>query len=447
MRHPRFHLSAAVRAAVLAALAMFVASSDASAQSKASVAILGLEVIDDGTGVDPQSTELARTLTQVLREGTRQDVSPYRLAPNSDKELLEVKLLLGCANEARNCMAQIGRDLGADWLIYGKIEKRDTGYQVTLKLLKVDTTAMERVTTEVIPFADNDEKTIRQRWGRSLYNRLTGIPDQGNLTIQANVDQGRVFVDGQLATTLRRGRARIDGLVEGKHTVAIESGGHARYESTMEIGAGKTEQLDAQLQTLAVGPPGGGEVGGGEVGGGEGKPGGTSRTLFWAAAGVTAVSVVGFTITGLEVREAEDNSEQTAVQLQEIATTNVDWQSSLLDKNPCASSFPADARAISEDANNPDRINAEGLLSALQGHCDKGDQMALLTNVFIGVAVAGGLAAGYFYYSGYMQDDGGDGEVARRHKKNGKKHASESTVQVTPTITPNYFGAGVKIEF
>ncbi|HWN71035.1 MAG TPA: DUF2380 domain-containing protein, partial [Haliangium sp.] len=215
MRHPRFHLSAAVRAAVLATLAMCVASSDAFAQNKPSVAVLGLEVIDDGTGVDPQTTELAKTLTQALREGTRQDVSPYRLAPNGDKELLEVKLLSGCANEARACMAQIGRDLGADWLVYGKVEKRDTGYQVTLKLLKVDTTAMERVTTEVIPFSDNNEKSIRQNWGRSLYNRLTGIPDQGNLAIQANVDQGRVFVDGQLATTLRRGRARIDGLVEG----------------------------------------------------------------------------------------------------------------------------------------------------------------------------------------------------------------------------------------
>jgi hypothetical protein len=425
MRDPRFHLSAAVRAAVLAALTIFVASSDASAQNKPSVAVLGLEVIDDGTGVDPQTTELAKMLTAALREGTRQDVSPYRMAPNSDKELLEVKLLSGCANEARNCMAQIGRDLGADWLIYGKVEKRDTGYQVTLKLLKVDTTAMERVTTEVIPFADNDEKTIRQKWGRSLYNRLTGIPDQGNLTIQANVDQGRVFVDGQLATTLRRGRARIDGLVEGKHSVAIEAGGHARYEATVDIGPGETEQLDARLQNLAV------DSGGGDGGGGDERPGGTSRALFWVAAGVTAASVAGFTVTGLTVLSIEDSIESTEV----TRGTDVP-ENFFIDQKPCPqlSMFTTelDARTFPT-------------LNDVEDECARGATMKSVTNVLIGVAIAGGLASGYFYYAGYMQDDGDDGEVARRQKN--KKNAPATTVQLTPTITPDYFGAGVKIEF
>ncbi len=422
MRDPRFHLSAAVRAAVLATLAMCVASSDAFAQNKPSVAVLGLEVIDDGTGVDPQTTELAKTLTQALREGTRQDVSPYRLAPNGDKELLEVKLLSGCATEARNCMAQIGRDLGADWLVYGKVEKRDTGYQVTLKLLKVDTTAMERVTTEVIPFSDNNEKSIRQNWGRSLYNRLTGIPDQGNLAIQANVDQGRVFVDGQLATTLRRGRARIDGLVEGKHTVAIEAAGHARFEASVEVGPGKTAQLDARLQTAAVGENGDGVTSGDGDGGG--KPGGTSRALFWVAAGVTAVSTVGFTITGLQVRDIERNQIPAIDGEFPSEGFNVDAD------DPCVE--------LADFRGDPTSGTRE-----LQDLCDKGDQMSLVTNVLIGVAVAGGLAAGYFYYSGYMQDDGDDGEVARRQKKK----PSNATVKLTPTITPDYVGAGVKIEF
>lgn len=418
MRHPRSHLSAALRAAVFAVLAMLVARSDASAQSKPSVAVLGLEVIDDGTGIDPQTTDLAKVLTQSLREGTRQDVSPYRLAPNSDKELLEVKLLSGCANEARDCMAQIGRDLGAGWLIYGKIEKRDTGYQVTLKLLRVDTAAMERVTTDVIPFADNDEKTIRQSWGRSLYNRLTGVPDQGNLTIQANVDQGRVFVDGQLATTLRRGRARIDGLVEGKHTVAIESGGHARYESTVEIAPGATAQLDARLQSLAVSSDG-------DVDQGDKKPGSTERTLFWVAAGVTTASVAGFAITGLQLRDIENN--------QIPATTGVFPPMSEFDRN-------ADDPCRELDQYDGDR-SLEGIKN-LRANCDKGARMALITNVLIGVAVAGGLTAGYFYYASYMRDGGGGDEVAGVKRK-----APDTTVQLTPTITPDYFGAGVKIEF
>jgi hypothetical protein len=438
MRHPRFHLSAAVRVAVLTLLATFVASSDASAQSKPSVAVLGLEVIDDGTGVDPQSTELAKMLTQALREGTRQDVSPYRMAPNSDKELLEVKLLSGCANEARNCMAQIGRDLGAEWLIYGKIEKRDTGYQVTLKLLKVDTTAMERVTTEVIPFADNDEKSIRQKWGRSLYNRLTGIPDQGNLTIQANVDQGRVFIDGQLATTLRRGRARIDGLVEGKHDVAIEAGGHSRYEASVEIRPGATENLDARLQTLAVDPSGGGEVGGGgQVDTGEERPGGTSRTLFWVAAGVTVLSTAGHTISYVQLRSAKDDTATAGAELVMLAKEdgNETWRGSI-DGDPCGNDFP-------DSVSGGDATQANALLREIDGHCKDGDSASMRTWIFGPLAIASGLATGYFFYRGYMASDTKAGErSAGRARK-----SAQPTVQVAPTITPDYFGAGVKIVF
>lgn len=439
MRQPRLHLTAAVRAVVLAALALFVASSDASAQSKPSVAVLGIEVIDDGTGIDPQTTELAKMLTQALREGTRQDVSPYRLAPNSDKELLEVKLLSGCANEARNCMAKIGRDLGADWLIYGKVEKRDTGYQVTLKLLKVDTTAMERLTTEVIPFADNNEKTIRLTWGRSLYKRLTGIPDQGNLTIQANVDQGRVFVDGQLATTLRRGRARIDGLVEGRHTVAIEAEGHARYESTVDIGPGETEQLDARLQVMAVDAPGGGSTGGG-VEQEEARPGGTERALFWVAAGVTVVSTTAFTISWRQVVGAEQDAGEAAVRLQRVATNDEDWRMSVVGR-PCEGAFPTTSMLI--DDSNPDKEDADAILGEINGYCKNGDSASLRTWIFGPLAIASGLASGYFFYRGYMGSDSGSEERAA-----GKtRKSTHRTVQLTPTITPDYFGAGMTIEF
>lgn len=428
MRHPRLRFSASLRAAVLAALTVLVASGVASAQSKPSVAVLGLEVIDDGTGIDPQSTDLAKMLTQALREGTRQDVSPYRLAPNSDKELLEVKLLSGCANEARNCMAQIGRDLSADWLIYGKIEKRDTGYQVTLKLLKVDAASMERVTTEVIPFADNDERAIRQNWGRSLYKRLTGIPEQGNLTIQANVDQGRVFVDGQLATTLRKGRARIDGLVEGRHTVAIEAEGHTRYESTVEIGPGETEQLDATLQTVAVKlPDGEGSVED------EQRPGGTERALFWVSAGVTVLSTAALTISWRQVVSAQDETDKAVADL-EMRRIGQPWANDVTG-DPCRAGFGDEVTGASDEVN--------AILDALPKHCGAGESASVRTWIFGPLAIASGLAAGYFYYRGYMGSDSETSEVA-----SGKSRKSDQpTVRLTPTITPDYFGAGVKIEF
>lgn len=399
----------------MAVLAILVANGDASAQSKPSVAVLGLEVIDDGTGIDPQTTDLAKHLTQSLREHSRLDKSPYRLAPNSDKELLELKLLSGCANEAKECMARIGRDLGADWLIYGKIERRDTGYQVTIKLLNVESMNMARVTTEVISFADNTAPKISER-GRFLFHRLTGIPEQGNLTIEANVDQGRVFVDGQLATTLRGGKARIDGLAEGKHPVAIETAGHGRYETMVEIKAGETAKVDAELTASAVGGPGSGGAGGGEA-----KPGGTSRTLFWVTAGVSAVSLAGFTITYTMMGSEREDAEAL----------------------PIPQGYPMEEGNLCEQygrATDDAKESPQG--RDIKSSCDKGEQLALMSSVLVGVAIASGLAASYFFYDGYLQADSSERAVARRNKK-----ASQPTVKLTPTITPDYFGAGVKIEF
>jgi hypothetical protein len=270
------------------------------------------------------------------------------------------------------------------------------------------------VTTEVISFADNNAAKISAR-GRFLFHRLTGIPEQGNLTIEANVDQGRVFVDGQLATTLRGGKARIDGLAEGKHPVAIETAGHGRYETTVEIKAGETAKVDAELQASAVRGPGSGG------GGGEAKPGGTSRALFWVAAGVSAVSVAGFTVTGLQVKSIESD----------INTMADDGQYTEL---PAGTTNPCDGVATFD-------MVPPGL-QELDDQCKEGESKKLLTNVLIGVAVASGLAAGYFFYDGYMQADDGERAVAGRKKK-----ASQPTVRLTPTVTPDYFGAGVKIEF
>ncbi|HWN69268.1 MAG TPA: hypothetical protein VNM90_16625, partial [Haliangium sp.] len=213
----------------------------------------------------------------------------------------------------------------------------------------------------------------------------------------------------------------------GKHTVAIEAAGHARFEASVEVGPGKTAQLDARLQTAAVGENGDGVTTGDGDGDGGGKPGGTSRALFWVAAGVTAASVAGFTVTGLQVLSIQDEIESTEVTPGEDVPAGID----IMDK-PCP------------QLNRPVAMEEQyEQLGPLRDKCAQGDTMSTVTNVLIGVAVAGGLAAGYFYYSGYMQDDGDDGEVARRQKKK----PSNATVKLTPTITPDYVGAGVKIEF
>jgi len=92
------------------------------AGSKPPIAILGLEVYDNGSGIDPETTKAARDVTAALRERARVPSGPYALVLGGEKELIDEKLLNNCDSEAPSCMAMIGSELGAELLMYGKIE-------------------------------------------------------------------------------------------------------------------------------------------------------------------------------------------------------------------------------------------------------------------------------------------------------------------------------------
>src|SRR5207302_6127239 len=127
-----------MRAISLVCLSLaLLAGAARAAHAKPTIAILGLEVVDNGGGVDEKSTKVAKDLTEALRARAKVGTGPYTLAPGSDKDLLEMKLLSGCDNEATPCMASMGTELAADKLLYGKVEKEQTGFQITLRLLDV----------------------------------------------------------------------------------------------------------------------------------------------------------------------------------------------------------------------------------------------------------------------------------------------------------------------
>ena len=193
---------------LLALAALLVGAAPRAAHAgKATVGILGLEVIDDGSGIDAKTTQFAKELTEALRQRPKTGSGPYTLAPGSDKDLLELKLLSGCENEAKDCMAAIGVDLASDRLMYGKIEKRSSGYQVTLKLFNVSQKSSERSSSDIIPFAESTGANLAS-WAKKLYAKLTGATDQGTLIIKANVERGTVYLDGQVKGNLSGGTAR-----------------------------------------------------------------------------------------------------------------------------------------------------------------------------------------------------------------------------------------------
>jgi hypothetical protein len=410
---------------VTAVLAALVLSAGPVAEAaKPTIAVLGLEVVDEGGGIDEKSTKMAKELTDALRQRAKVGSGPYALAAGSDKDLLEMKLLSGCDSEADDCMASMGKELGAERLLYGKVQKRQGGYQVSLKLLNVASKKNEKSTSDLVPVAQSTGPELT-RWGKTFYNRLTGATDQGTLVVRANVDRGIVYLDGAVKGNLVGGTARIAGLPEGAYRLGVEADGHLRYDARVTVSGGQDTTHQAELETNAL--RGGAAPGGSESREVQGtvstadRPGGGSRALFWTSLVLTAGSATAMTVTGLQVRGSLLDDKNTAIR---------QWQMN----NP-----RADELAGSDACDKaPDLEGTEEVVKA----CDKGQTWALATNVLIGTTVVGAVATVLFYYKGYVEprsaSEGGSASLRPRKR---------SVVTVLPEVSPTTVGAGVRFDF
>src|SRR3954471_16439488 len=90
--------------------------------------VLGIEPIDGAP--DTIATEITDALRQRVAA-----TKGYQLVQG--KDLVEVKLVFACPDEAPACMAQAGKSMGASKVIFGNVKRAGTDYQVTLKLLDV----------------------------------------------------------------------------------------------------------------------------------------------------------------------------------------------------------------------------------------------------------------------------------------------------------------------
>ncbi len=207
-----------VLAFVLVGLAAFVRLPTAHADTRPRVAVLGLEVT---SAVDVRTTELAHDLTEGIRTRARIGSGPYAYAPSSERELIDEKLIKQCDNEAPACMAEIGKELDADVIVYGKLEKEDKVVRLSLHLLEVAKKAKLNRTSMTIPTgATKDEVKV---FARKAYEELAGASSAGGagtVEVEANVAAGTVFVDDSSSEVLENGKATLT-LPEGRYRIAV----------------------------------------------------------------------------------------------------------------------------------------------------------------------------------------------------------------------------------
>ena len=246
--------------ALLALLCLLAATGSSSAAKKDKIAILGLEVVSQGTaGIDSDSTRVAQELTVGLRVRPKAGQGPYAWTPSSEKELIDEKLLNNCENEEKSCMSAIGKALGTDLLMYGKIERKSqgtkTGYQVSLRLLKISNLTLT-TWTDFIPL-DESVGTKLQDWARKGYKKLTNENDGGTLVIHVNADRGTILLDGEERGNITSGKGEVVNLTEGRYKVSVVSTGYQRWNSEDKIFVrnGETHTEDVVLKELPKGGP------------------------------------------------------------------------------------------------------------------------------------------------------------------------------------------------
>ncbi len=141
----------------------------ATAGARPKVAILGLEHVISGAS-ESDTPAVVQALSTMMRTAARSE-GPYQLAPNSDKELIDEKILMNCGSEAPECMAAIGASLDVDALVFGDVEKRFDGYFVELQLLDVRAKTVTRTSGRLIPVDAADADGL-DHWGRRIYLSL-----------------------------------------------------------------------------------------------------------------------------------------------------------------------------------------------------------------------------------------------------------------------------------
>jgi hypothetical protein len=218
---------------------LFVGS--AASAAEASLSVLGLE---PAAGA-PEA--VASAVTEALRQRVTSS-GLFRLVQGRD--LVEVKLVFSCADEAPPCMTQAAQSIGANKLVFGSVQPVGTdAFIVTIKLLDAERGVVESWISEQISRAQATPVGLRapvQKW----FATLTGQALPGTLKIAGGVVGAAVLLDGVQAGLLGSDGLMVAGLAGGQHQITVSKTGYEKWERNVTLSSGATERIQVQLKPI-----------------------------------------------------------------------------------------------------------------------------------------------------------------------------------------------------
>lgn len=214
------------------------------------IAVLGVEAAD--TSVD----QLATALTDALRQRVSGSKG-YRLMPGRD--LMEVKLVFSCPDEAPSCMAQAARSLGAAKLLFGSVKKSGgDAFMVTLKMLDAAKGTVDALVAEQITRAQASGPAIRgpvQKWFANLTGQVAAV---GTLRLRSDVPGTSVAIDGVPSGQVAADDLVVPGVTAGRHELLFTKPGYDPVRREVTVGAGETQTVKVSMDRsagLSAAPP------------------------------------------------------------------------------------------------------------------------------------------------------------------------------------------------
>jgi hypothetical protein len=215
----------------------------ASAATPVTVGLLGI----DGSGAPPG---MGQTVTDTLRRLVPQ-LSGMQVKPHS-QDPVEVKAIFDCQDERPACMAQIGRSLSVNRLIYGTVKRQGAGaFTIQLKQLNVADATVDKFVNETVQPAVLTEgnpqlDALVQRWLHVLL--VEGL--RGGLKVTTEPPGAQALLDGAVLgqTPLVQNDVEV-----GDHVLRIELPGHGQVVRTVHIRGGNVHEVTAQLAQRASG--------------------------------------------------------------------------------------------------------------------------------------------------------------------------------------------------
>ena len=228
------------------------------------MAILGIEAAEGA----PESVAVA--LTDALRQRAS---SERGLRLVAGRELLAIKIMFSCPDEAPSCMADAAKGLGASKLIFGSVKKSaGDGYVVTLKLLDAARRQIDNYVAEPISAGLATPGSIRgpvQKW----FATLMGQSALGTIRVRGDVPGTAIALDGQPIGVIGSEDLLHSNVPAGRREIVASKPGYAPVRRDVTVTAGNTTDVAIQMSSASGSPfPMGPTAGAGEPSLGTGAP-------------------------------------------------------------------------------------------------------------------------------------------------------------------------------